>query len=259
MTYDKECIVAMRKRREKTAVKAEQEPVQDKQAAAALARDRMSTATDQALATVATTLLPALIEARDKLTPVAEQALAQGKVRGRQAAALGLAKGSQAAAVGLTKGKQAAARWGVLEEPPQPEQSHKLRNLMIVLGLGAVGAAVYKLVTGQDADPAWTAGRDSAAASKSQTSDSVADPGQDSVPWGDTPADEMPGMDPSAVDPVVADPAGSDALDHEDPGTTAGPIDGSGTAPTAPLASEETTDSPVPTTPDEPLERRDLS
>ncbi len=254
--------MAMLKRRDKIVVTAEQESPPDKQTAATLARLRMGTATDQALATVATALLPALAEARDKLTPVAEQAMVQGKVRGRQAAALGLAKGSQAAALGLTKGKQAAVRWGMFEEPqpePEPEQSHKLRNLLIVLGLGAIGAAVYKMVTGQDADPAWTAGRDSAAASQSPvTSGSVPDPGHDSVPWGDTPADEMPGMDPSAVDPVVADPAGSDPLDHEMPATTAGPIDGSGTAPTAPLASQESSDSPVPTTPDEPLERRDL-
>lgn len=244
----------MRRGREKIVVTAEKEPASERYAdrqSALSARERMGTATDQALATVATTVVPALIEAREKLSPVAEQALAQGKIRGRQAAALGLVKGREAA--------NAAKRFRAVEPPPEPEKSsHKLRNLILVLGLGGLGALAYKLLTGQDADPAWTAGRDSAAAPTSPVVNAGSDgSGGDSVPWGDTPSSTS-GVDASAVDPVVAEPAGSDPVMAEMP-ATAGPIDGSATAPTAPLASEETAESPVPTTPDEPLERRDLS
>lgn len=245
--------MAMRRGRDKIVVTAEKERTTngqaDKQAAKAAARERMSVATDQALTTLTTTVLPALMEARDKLTPVAEQAVSQGKMRGKQAAALG-----------LDKGKQAAIRWGVLEEPPPPQVSHNFRNLLVALGLGGAAAFAYKMFSGgKDADPAWTAGRDSAAAPTSPVAPAPVNE-SDSVPWGDTPpADQMPGMDPTAVDPVVAEPAGSDPLDHEVPATTAGPIDGSDTAPTAPLASAETVESPVPTTPDEPLGQRDLT
>ncbi|MBA2560322.1 MAG: hypothetical protein H0V07_10645 [Propionibacteriales bacterium] len=203
--------------------------------AAGNARVKLGEATDQALLTLTTTVLPALVEARDKLAPVAEQAMSQGKLRGRDA----------------------ALRWGMLEEPPEPEApSHKLRNLFIVLGLGGAAAAAYKLLTGKDADPAWTSGRDSAAASA--TPAPAPDTSGDSVPWGDTPPDNA-GMDPSQVDPAAAEPAGSDPLAAEMPSSTAGPTDGSDTAPTAPLASEETVESSVPTTPDQPLQRNDLT
>lgn len=239
--------MAMRRGRDKIVVTAETEGTAERQTTVS-ARDRMGTATDQALSTVATTLVPALIEARDKLAPVAEQAVAQGKIRGRQAAALG-----------VVKGRQAAKRFSTVQEPePEPEkQTHKLRNLIIMLGLGAIGALAYKMLSGKDADPAWTAGRDSAAAPSSPVA--VAQPGDagdDSVPWGDTPPDQTSGMDGAAVDPVVAEPAGSDPLASD---VSSGAAYGSATAQTAPLASEETVESAVPTTPDQPLERRDLN
>lgn len=244
--------MATRKGRDKIVVTAETErtadPGQTEQQAAnaAAARERLVTAVDQALTAVASTVVPALMEARGKLAPVAEQAVSQGKTRGRQAAAKG-----------LVKGKRAAVRLGVIEEPKKP--SHKLRNLLIMVGLGGAAALAYKMLTGKDADPAWTAGRDSAAPAAPVAPSPVNE--ADSVPWGDTPADQTPGMDPTAVDPVVAEPAGSDPIDREVPATTAGESesDGSDTAPTAPLASAETVESPVPTTPDEPLEQRDLT
>jgi hypothetical protein len=228
--------VAMRRRRDKIVVTAETEPISDQETDAALsARARMGSATDQALATIATSVLPALMEARERLTPVAEQAMAQGKIRGKQAAA-----------IGLNKSREAAIRWGVLEEPKKKE-SHWIRNLLIMLGLGAAGGAAYKMLTGKDADPSWTAGRDAAAPTSSFAVAEPGDPGDDSVPWGDTPTDQMDGMDPSAVDPILAEPAGSD------------PIDGRTTAPTAPLASEESVESSVPTTPGDPVEHHDLT
>lgn len=201
---------------------------------AEIAKEKIGAVTETALSSVAQTVGPALEDARQRIAPVAGQALASGKRRGRRA----------------------AIKLGVAEEPEK--SSHKLRNLVLMLGLGAIAAAVYKKMTGKDADPAWTAGRDSAAA----------------APAGPVMAatDESGTSD---VDPVVAEPAGSDPLttaasttgevssddgsDTEPIAASAGPIDGSETAPTAPFASEETVESPVPSTPDEPIERRDFN
>ncbi len=194
------------------------------------ARVRMGTATDQALATLTTAVLPALVEAREKLAPYADQAMTQGRTRGRQA----------------------ALRWGIIEEPPPPppEKGHWLRNLLVTLGLGGVGAVAYKALSGSNADQSWTySGNDTAAPTSPASAEPAGGTDNDSVPWGDTPA----------VDPVVAEPAGSDPLDAEVPSATAGPIDGSDTAPTAPLPSQETVESAVPTTPDEPLQKRDVT
>jgi hypothetical protein len=58
------------------------------------------------------------------------------------------------------------------------------------------------------------------------------------------------------------DSAASTPRQHAAPPTAAavaaGPVDGSDTAPTAPLASEETVESPTPTTPDAPLEKKNV-
>jgi hypothetical protein len=267
----------MRRGRNKIVVTAEADEAADHESAAEAAstRARMGTATDQALATVATTVLPALVEARERLVPVAEQAAARGRTRARQAAARGRTRGRRAgeqsstrgrraAAQSLEKGRKAAMRLGVLDAPKK--QTHWLRNLLIMLGLGAAGATAFRMLSGRDADPAWTAGRDAAAPSAPVAVAEPGDPGDDSVPWGDTAPDQMAGMDASAVDPeaaestgdtapVVAEPAGSDPVE----GDSADAAAGSDTAPTAPFASEETAESTVPTDPDEPLEKHDVS
>ncbi len=194
----------------------------DARPTADIAREKIGAATgaaESALASVASSVGPALVDARQRFVPVAEQALAHGKRQGRRA----------------------AVKLGVVEEP---KDSHKVRNLMLMLGLGAIAAGVYKMMTGKDADSAWTARGDTAAAAPTS-------------PVTVAAVDEPPS---GAVDPVVAEPAGSDPLMTTEPTSTAArPIDGSETAPTAPFASEETVESPVPTTPDEPLERRDIT
>jgi hypothetical protein len=176
-----------------------------------LALEKLGTATDQARTTMTETvvpavqdarekmgpalqeakekIVPALQEAKEKVAPVAEQALAEGKIRGRKA----------------------AVKLGVVEEP---KKSHKLRNFLILLGLGGIAAYVYTKFTGKEANPAWTS------------------------------EDAGSARHIAAVD---------------DAGTAAGPVDASDTAPTAPLPSEETVESPVPTTPDKPLEKKNLS
>ncbi|MDX6317317.1 MAG: hypothetical protein QOD35_717, partial [Nocardioidaceae bacterium] len=144
---------------------------------------------------------PALDSARDKIVPAAGVAMAASKAGGRRA----------------------AVRLGLAEEPTPPKKGHKLRNLVILLGLGGLAAFVYMKLSGQDADPAWTAGRDTAAAA---------------------PTQPVPAESATAVTSTTTSPNG--ASDQSD------------TAPTAPLASEETVESPVPTTPDQPLEHKDL-
>jgi hypothetical protein len=128
---------------------------------------------------------PALEDARHKLVPVAQQAVSSGKRQGRKA----------------------AVRLGLAEEP---KKRHKLRKLLLLLGIGGAGFFAYKKLFGtQDS---WTdAGTTSASASS---------------------AGQVPGSAPR----------------HEQSGEHAP------SAPTAPLASEETVESPQPTTPDHPLE-----
>lgn len=137
---------------------------------------------------------PALSDAKDKLTPLLEDA--RDAIVPAAEAALAAVK---------EKGHDVAVSTGVVEE----KKGHKFRNFLIVVGLGAAIAFVIKKVSGKEADPVWTSGRDDAAAGG----------------------------------PVVS---------------SAGPVDESDTAPTAPLASEETVESPIPTTPDNPLEERQV-
>jgi len=158
-------------------------------------RDTIVPAAQDAASTVASTVGPALSEAKDKLTPLLEEA--KDAIVPAAQAALETAK---------DKSHDVAVGTGLVEEK---KKSHKLRNFLILVGLGGAIAFAYKKLSGKDADPVWTQSRDDAAA------------------------------------PHPASAA-------------AGPVDGSDTAPTAPLASEETVESPVPSTPDTPLEERQL-
>lgn len=154
-------------------------------------RDAAVPAAEQAAASVASTVGPALSDAKDRITPLLEDA--RDAIIPAAEAALEAIK---------DKGHDVAVSAGVAEEK---KKSHKLRNFLIVLGLGGAIAFTIKKLSGKDADPVWTESRDDAAAGRTATSS---------------------------------------------------PVDQSDTAPTAPLASEETVESPVPTTPDNPLEEK---
>ena len=93
---------------------------------------------------------------------------------------------TSAVAASKDKGHDAAVKLGLAEEP---KKKHRIRKLLIVLGLGGVAAFVVKKLRG-GGEPEWIAPRDA--------------------------------------------------------------------APTAPLASPETVESPEPTTPDEPLEEHQV-
>ncbi len=119
-----------------------------------LAMEKLGTATEQAKTTMTDTvvpavqttmtdtvkpalqeakdkIVPAIQDAKDKIVPVAEQAFAETK----------------------QKTRQAAEKAGVIEEQ---KKSHKLRNFVILLGLGGAVAYAYTKLTGKQADPAWT-------------------------------------------------------------------------------------------------------
>jgi hypothetical protein len=169
-------------------------------------------------------LAPLVADARDRIAPVVADA------KDRIGPAVDSAKdkiipaAGVAVAAGKRRGQKAAVALGLVEEP---KPSHKLRNVLILLGLGGLAAFVYtKLSGGKDADPAWTAGRDRAAAP------TTAEPVPTPVPA------------PEPVSPLAEE--GSTVEDNSD------------TAPTAPFPSEETVESTVPTTPDTPLEERSV-
>ncbi|MBA2559194.1 MAG: hypothetical protein H0V07_04785 [Propionibacteriales bacterium] len=183
-------------------------------------RDRIGPLVEDAKDRIA----PVVDDARDRITPVVDDAKerftpAVENARSKIVPAAGLA-----VAAGRRGGRRAAVRLRLADEP---KQSHKVRNLLIILGLGGVAAFVYTRLTGKDADPAWTASRDHAAAPRASTS-------------------QAPPFTPS--EPVAAPPLAGDVSDE----------DQSDTAPTAPFPSEETVESHTPTTPDKPLEQKDL-
>ncbi len=181
------------------------------QPAAESAMDRIGSATGELVSTVAASVGPALEDARDRVKPAVEDARDRLTPMVEEARDKIAPLAQQAVVEGKRRGRRAAERLGVVEEP---KKSHKLRNLVILVGLGGLAAFIYTKMTGKDADPVWTSGRDSAAAQS------------DSTPAGETGAHAT------------------------------APVDGSDTAPTAPLASEETVESPQPTTPDKPLRKK---
>ncbi len=188
------------------------------------ARDRLDDARER--------LAPVMDDARERLTPVMEDA--RDRVVPMMEDARDKIAPAAATAVAATKdrGQKAAVRLGLVDEPEPEPETHRVRNLLIVLGLSGIAAFVYTRLTGRDADPAWTASRDTAAASTSSYEAAAS-------------------VDPTDVDDD-AEVESTDAL------ASGASTDQSDTAPTAPLASQESVESHQPTTPDEPLERREV-
>ena len=224
-TYEEELAVALRTKTRGDEVRAAvKDARQTMQPAAESALDKMSTATEQLVANVAATVVPALEDALDKAADVAKDTKETVKpaVEDAKGKALDTYKDTlvplAAAAIveGKRRGRKAAVKLGVADEPKK--ESHKLRTFLILLGLGALAAYVYTKFTGREADPAWTQSRDASATRPSH----------------------------------AARPAGSSGGGS----ASASPVDGSDTAPTAPLPSEETVESPTPTTPDKPLKKK---
>jgi hypothetical protein len=157
---------------------------------AAKASDAASAVADTATE-AAGSVKEAAVSAWDKVAPVAEEAYA--KVSDAVVPALG-----SAVEKGRRHGRRAAVKLSLAEEP---KKSHKLRKLLIVLGIAGAAAFLYKKFGG--------------------------------------------GAKPDHIG-MRADDSGPDT------DSTARPNE---TAPTAPLAAEETKTSPVATDPDNPTEK----
>ena len=130
-------------------------------------RDAAVPAAEQAAASVASTVGPALSDAKDKLTPLLEDA--RDAIIPAAEAALAAVK---------EKSHDVAVSAGVVEE----KKSHKLRNFLIVLGLGGAIAFAIKKLSGKDADPVWTESRDDAAAGRPATSSTAPVDQSDTAP-----------------------------------------------------------------------------
>jgi hypothetical protein len=168
--------------------------------AAENAADRIGTAAEALLAQVADKVVPALEDARERLQPVAEEAVHKSR----------------------EKSRRAAVRMGIMEEP---KKSHKLRKLLMMLGLAGLAAWAYKNFVAKDKESAWKP----ATGTGSGTYGSAGGTSGTGAAGGTAAsAETQTGREPDV-------------------------------APTAPLPSEETVESPVPTTPDKPLEEKNLS
>ena len=135
------------------------------QPAAEAALDKIGEATEQIVTTVAATVVPALEDAKDKAKDVTKDsvkpAVEDAKDKALETYKETLVPLAAAALVeGKARGRRAAVKLGVADEP---KKTHKLRNLLVILGLAGLAAFVYKKLTGKDADPAWTQSRDSSA------------------------------------------------------------------------------------------------
>ena len=161
------------------------------QPAAEAALDKIGSATEQIVSTVAATVGPALEDAKDKLKPAVEDA--REKALDTYMDTL-VPLAQQAVVEGKVRGRRAAVKLGIADEP---KASHKLRNLLIVIGLAGLAAFVYSKVTGKDADPAWTQSRDSSAVkpahvATTSTTSSAAGPvdGSDTAPTAPLASEE---------------------------------------------------------------------
>jgi hypothetical protein len=116
---------------------------------------------------------PMVEEAKDRLGPVVEDAK-DVIVRGAEEAKELLAPVA-AEAIKVTKdtGRKAAVKAGLADEP---KKSHKLRNLLVLMGIGGLVAFVYRKVAGRDSAPEWTAPRDMAPSAPLQSQESVESP-----------------------------------------------------------------------------------
>ncbi|MEJ7630131.1 MAG: hypothetical protein WKF54_11125 [Nocardioidaceae bacterium] len=167
----------------------------------------------------------ALDDTRSRVGP------ALGDARERLAPALEEARdklapvAQQAIVSSRRKGRRAAVRLGLAEEP---KQGHKFRNLLALLGLSGVGYFLYRKFY-------------SGAQSWSEPSTATTTGGSRGTSTG------MHTAPASAARPPGG---GSDSTPKPHRNTEA--------APTAPLASEETVESPEPTTPDNPLEEKQV-
>jgi hypothetical protein len=102
---------------------------------------------------------PVLAEAREKATPVVEGARDKFNADVLPALVAAAAAANEATedvrAETLRRGKATAAALKGEVAAPEPKKSHKLRNLLVILGLGAIVAAVAKKLSERESTTTW--------------------------------------------------------------------------------------------------------
>lgn len=152
-------------------------------------------------------LAPHLVAAKGKVGPAAEQAAERARQMVLQDVIPQMTAAMTAAATASEPYRQeaqrrsraaAAALRGVELEPVEPEKKHRLRNLLLLLGLGGIAAAVYRWMSGNDAESSWQEAYEPTPAqpqtppmwSEDTSSESTSTMGRDpSDPLGEAPTD----------------------------------------------------------------------
>jgi vacuolar-type H+-ATPase subunit H len=100
---------------------------------------------------------PLLAEAREKATPVVEGARDRftTEVLPTITAALLAASEATEDVREETRKRSKAALAALKGELEPPKKTHKVRNLLILLGLGGIAAAAAKMLSGREATTAW--------------------------------------------------------------------------------------------------------
>lgn len=100
---------------------------------------------------------PLIAEAREKATPVVEGARDRftSEVLPTVTAALAAASEATEDVRDETRKRSKAALAALKGEVEPPKKTHKLRNLLIALGLGGIAAAAAKLLSNREATTAW--------------------------------------------------------------------------------------------------------
>jgi hypothetical protein len=169
---------------------------------------------------------PLLEDARSRVVPVAQQAIAESR----------------------RKGRSAAVKLGIAEEP---KKTHKFRNLLVLLGISGAGLFLYKKFFGRTETWSDAGGAPATSAPRSETTGAPNASVAAAATEAAKEATEKVAEKASAVKAKVESKINAKASSAKEPKDQA---TNNETAPTAPLASEETVASHEPTTPDNPLE-----
>ncbi len=128
--------------------------------AAVTARERVAPLLDDARTKVTPVVRDAASSAKEKLSPVAEQAAErtrqlQHDIAPPVAAAVTAAAAASAPYRKEAKRRGVAAVAALRGEPEPPASKHRLRKLLLAVGLGGAIAAAYKWFSGKDANDQW--------------------------------------------------------------------------------------------------------
>jgi vacuolar-type H+-ATPase subunit H len=172
---------------------------------------------------------PYVNDARDRATPVVEGVRTKFNTEVIPVITAALAAASEASEEARTEAKKrgsatAAALKGEVEPPKR--SSHKLRNLLLLLGLGSIVAFVAKQMSDREASTAWqssytptppASGTAATGAAPTPAAPTATGPGLDDTPMGTAAATSTQTHDEGAAAP---DEAAADAAETPHRATT---------------------------------------